>query len=92
MNGQPPAAWRYCGNQVKLWRTLASVSRETLGETAGYAADTVKSMEQGVRMPTPKLLDTADELFHANGLLGGEAVPGAREVPGPIAGLLRPRS
>ncbi|MCX4548789.1 hypothetical protein OG709_22155 [Streptomyces sp. NBC_01267] len=23
-------AWRYCGNQVKLWRTRAGVSREQL--------------------------------------------------------------
>ncbi|MFD8690816.1 helix-turn-helix domain-containing protein [Streptomyces sp. NPDC059651] len=64
-----PAAWRYCGDQLKRWRTRAGVSREELGAAAKYAPDTVKSMEQGVRMPTPQLLDAADELFRAEGLL-----------------------
>lgn len=68
-NGQPPIAWRYCGNQVKLWRTGAGVSREELGEAARYSPDTIKSMEQGVRMPTPQLLDAADDLLQARGLL-----------------------
>ncbi|MBO0918299.1 helix-turn-helix domain-containing protein [Streptomyces laculatispora] len=50
----PPAAWRYCGDQLKRWRTRAGVSREELGAAAKYAPDTIKSMEQGVRMPTPQ--------------------------------------
>lgn len=65
----PPAAWRYCGDQLKRWRTRAGVSREELGAAAKYAPDTIKSMEQGVRMPTPQLLDVADVLLRAEGLL-----------------------
>ncbi|WLQ42253.1 helix-turn-helix transcriptional regulator [Streptomyces laculatispora] len=65
----PPAAWRYCGDQLKRWRTRAGVSREELGAAAKYAPDTIKSMEQGVRMPTPQLLDAADALLRAEGLL-----------------------
>lgn len=66
---QTPAAWRYGGNQMKRWRTKANVSREQLAEAANYSPDTIKSMEQGVRMPTPRVLDVADELCGAEGLL-----------------------
>ncbi|WP_434593030.1 DUF5753 domain-containing protein [Streptomyces sp. A5-4] len=45
------------------------MTREELGAAANYSSATVKSMEQGVRMPTPRLLDTADALFSANGKL-----------------------
>ncbi|MEN8649509.1 helix-turn-helix transcriptional regulator [Streptomyces sp. 21So2-11] len=66
---QPPGTWRYCGNQVLRWRTQSGVTREELGAAANYSSATVKSMEQGVRMPTPRLLDTADALFRADGKL-----------------------
>jgi transcriptional regulator with XRE-family HTH domain len=68
-NSQPPVAWRYSGNQMKRWRTKANVSREELAAAANYSPDTIKSMEQGVRMPTPRVLDVADELCRADGLL-----------------------
>ncbi|MFJ8190091.1 helix-turn-helix transcriptional regulator [Streptomyces sp. NPDC096094] len=54
---------------MKRWRTKANVSREQLAEAANYSPDTIKSMEQGVRMPTPRVLDVADELCRAEGLL-----------------------
>ncbi|WKU49239.1 helix-turn-helix transcriptional regulator [Streptomyces sp. VNUA116] len=62
-------AWRLCGNQVKLWRTDAGVTREELGREAGYGEETVKSMEQGRRRPTPQLLQVADEMCGARGKL-----------------------
>ncbi|MEU5049415.1 helix-turn-helix transcriptional regulator [Streptomyces sp. NPDC021096] len=62
-------AWRLCGNQVKLWRTDAGVSREALGQEAGYGYETVKSMEQGRRRPSQRLLEVADEMCGANGKL-----------------------
>ncbi|NJP99938.1 helix-turn-helix domain-containing protein [Streptomyces zingiberis] len=62
-------AWRYCGNQIKLWRTRAGVSREELGKEACYEYETVKSMEQGRRKPTLRLLQVADEMCGAHGLL-----------------------
>nr|WP_307841029.1 helix-turn-helix transcriptional regulator [Streptomyces sp. GESEQ-4] len=68
-NSQPPVAWRYSGNQMKRWRTKANVSREELAAASNYSPDTIKSMEQGVRMPTPRALDVADELCRAEGLL-----------------------
>ncbi|MBC3844040.1 helix-turn-helix domain-containing protein [Streptacidiphilus sp. 4-A2] len=66
---QPPMAWRYCGNQIKLWRTQASVTREELAKAANYEIETVKSMEQGRRRPTLRLLEVADERCSARGLL-----------------------
>ncbi|MFF3944357.1 helix-turn-helix domain-containing protein [Streptomyces sp. NPDC001902] len=65
----PPMAWRYCGNQVKLWREHAGVTREQLADEAGYGYETVKSMEQGRRRPTQRLLQIADGLCGAQGKL-----------------------
>ncbi|GHE88697.1 helix-turn-helix domain-containing protein [Streptomyces fumanus] len=61
--------WRFVGNQLKRWRTKAHVSREQLASASNYAPDTIKAMEQGVRMPTARVLDVADELCGAGGLL-----------------------
>ncbi|MGW1075157.1 helix-turn-helix domain-containing protein [Streptomyces sp. NPDC002537] len=66
---QPPMAWRLSGNQVKLWRTEADISREQLAEEAGYGPETVKSMEQGRRRPSQHLLEVADEMCGAKGKL-----------------------
>ncbi|MFD3329284.1 Scr1 family TA system antitoxin-like transcriptional regulator [Streptomyces sp. NPDC058701] len=62
-------AWRYGGNQVRLWRTEAGKSREELAEEANYDPETVKSMELGRRRPTMQLLRAADQLFGAGGKL-----------------------
>ncbi|MCX4819011.1 helix-turn-helix transcriptional regulator [Streptomyces sp. NBC_01142] len=61
--------WRYCGNQIKLWRMHAGVSREELGKEANYEYESVKSMEQGRRRPTARLLQVADEMCGAGGKL-----------------------
>jgi len=66
---QSPMSWRYCGNQIKLWRMQAGVSREQLGKEANYEYETVKSMEQGRRKPALRLLQVADQMFGARGLL-----------------------
>lgn len=66
---QPPMAWRYCGNQIKLWRTQSGLSRDELGDEANYDAEYVKSMEQGRRRPTLRLLQVADQMCGAHGLL-----------------------
>ncbi|MFJ4844374.1 MULTISPECIES: Scr1 family TA system antitoxin-like transcriptional regulator [unclassified Streptomyces] len=65
----PPMAWRYCGNQVKLWREQAGVSREQLADEAGYGRETVRSMELGRRRPTIRLLQVADQMCGAGGKL-----------------------
>ncbi|GAA0387496.1 helix-turn-helix transcriptional regulator [Streptomyces luteireticuli] len=66
---QPPMAWRLCGNQIKLWRQDAGVSRDELGREAGYCEETIRAMEQGRRRPTQRLLDIADEMCGARGKL-----------------------
>ncbi|MEU5051392.1 helix-turn-helix transcriptional regulator [Streptomyces sp. NPDC021096] len=68
-SSQPPMAWRYCGNQIKLWRAQAGVSREQLAQEANYGYESLKSMEQGRRRPSLRLLQIADEMCGANGLL-----------------------
>lgn len=68
-NGQRPVAWRYSGDQMKRWRTKADVTREQLASAANYSPDTIESMERGVRRPTPRVLDVADELCGAEGML-----------------------
>jgi transcriptional regulator with XRE-family HTH domain len=66
---EPPQSWKYCGEQIKLWRTRAGVSREELGKEAGYAYETVSSMEVGRRRPSKRLLTVADQMCRAGGFL-----------------------
>ncbi|WP_255306014.1 helix-turn-helix transcriptional regulator [Streptomyces sp. Wb2n-11] len=68
-NPEPPMAWRYCGNQIKRWRERAGVTREALAEEASCSYEYVKSMEAGRRKPTLHLLQVADGLCGAGGLL-----------------------
>ncbi|MEV6005436.1 helix-turn-helix transcriptional regulator [Streptomyces sp. NPDC051976] len=68
-NSEPPMAWRYCGNQCKLWRERAGVTRDQLAKEANYEYDSVKSMELGRRKPTPRLLQVADAMCGAQGML-----------------------
>lgn len=62
-------AWRYCGSQIKLWRTEAGITREQLGREANYEYETIKSMEQGRRKPSIRLLQVADQMCGAGGKL-----------------------
>ncbi|MEV6551640.1 helix-turn-helix transcriptional regulator [Streptomyces sp. NPDC051597] len=65
----PPIAWRYCGDQVKRWREGAGVSRNDLCKAADYQYEYVKSMENGRRKPTLRLLTVADQMCGAQGKL-----------------------
>ncbi|MEU4350013.1 helix-turn-helix transcriptional regulator [Streptomyces sp. NPDC023838] len=68
-NAHPPMAWLYCGDQVKLWRESAGVTREELAKATNYQYEYVKSMENGRRKPTLRLLQVGDELCGAKGKL-----------------------
>lgn len=57
------------GQQVKVLRQRAELSRIQLGEHTGYSADTIASIEQGRRPPQPAFLDTVDRLCDAGGVL-----------------------
>ncbi|GGU73297.1 transcriptional regulator [Kitasatospora aureofaciens] len=65
----PPMSWQYCGNQIKLWRARAGVSREDLAAEARYSYESLRSMEAGRRKPSPHLLQVADEMCDAKGIL-----------------------
>ncbi|MFC0601096.1 helix-turn-helix domain-containing protein [Streptomyces palmae] len=69
MPSEPPMAWRYCGNQIKLWRIQANVSRQELADKSSYDYESIKSMEVGRRRPTLHLLEVADEVCGAQGKL-----------------------
>ncbi|MET8543171.1 helix-turn-helix transcriptional regulator [Kitasatospora sp. NPDC004799] len=62
-------SWKYCGNQIKLWRTRAGVSRENLATEAGYSIESLRSMEAGRRKPSVHLLQVADDMCDARGIL-----------------------
>ncbi|MBV2151901.1 helix-turn-helix transcriptional regulator [Kitasatospora sp. SUK 42] len=66
-----PMSWKYCGDQLKRWRTRAGVTREQLAKAACYDIESVRSMEAGRRRPSFKLLQAADELCDAKGILLG---------------------
>jgi len=70
---QAPIAWRYCGNQFKMWRQEAGISREQVGAEANYSPDTITSFERGARRPPTKLLVLGDEMFGARGKLKAAA-------------------
>lgn len=69
VNSQPPIAWRYCGSQIKLWRADAGITRQALATEVGYDYEYVKSMENGRRRPTLRLLQISDQLCKAGGKL-----------------------
>jgi hypothetical protein len=52
-----------------LWRERAGVTREALAQEANYEYETVKSMELGRRKPSLRLLQVADQMCGAQGLL-----------------------
>ncbi len=64
-------SWKYCGDQLKRWREKAGVTREQLSQAACYDIESVRSMEAGRRKPSLKLLQVADELCDAKGMLVG---------------------
>ncbi|MFF4605774.1 helix-turn-helix domain-containing protein [Streptomyces sp. NPDC001339] len=60
---------RMFGGQLKGWRQRVGVSREELADAAGYGVDLICAVEQGRRAPSPKLIDAAEEVCDAGGLL-----------------------
>jgi transcriptional regulator with XRE-family HTH domain len=57
------------GKQVKLWRERAGLTQAELGAAIGYSEEQVSSVERGRRAPKPGLLDSADEVLSAGGML-----------------------
>ncbi|MFK0296726.1 Scr1 family TA system antitoxin-like transcriptional regulator [Streptomyces sp. NPDC090442] len=65
---------RVFAGQLKLFRELAEMSRDELGQKLGYASHTIKAYELGQRIPDATTVERADELLGARGVLR-EAIP-----------------
>ncbi|MBQ0995032.1 helix-turn-helix transcriptional regulator [Streptomyces sp. RK62] len=57
------------GKQLKLLRVRAGLDRAEFGKRVGYAAESIASIEQGRRIPQPRLVERADEVLKAGGVL-----------------------
>ncbi|MEV7447617.1 helix-turn-helix domain-containing protein [Streptomyces nigra] len=57
------------GKQLKLLRVRAGLDRAEFGKRVGYAAESIASIEQGRRIPQPRLVERADEVLDAGGVL-----------------------
>lgn len=57
------------GRQLKLLRVRAGLDRAEFGKRVGYAAESIASIEQGRRIPQPRLVERADEVLGAGGVL-----------------------
>ncbi|BBC35747.1 Toxin-antitoxin system, antitoxin component, Xrefamily [Streptomyces graminofaciens] len=57
------------GKLLKLLRERAGLTQKELGEAVGYGPDAISAMERGVRVTRPEVLEKADELLGAEGLL-----------------------
>ncbi|MEV4432169.1 helix-turn-helix transcriptional regulator [Streptomyces sp. NPDC049585] len=63
------ATMRMFGVLLQGLRRRAGVSRERLAEAAQYSVDLICSVEQGRRRPSAQLIEAAEELLDADGLL-----------------------
>lgn len=61
--------YRAVGKQLKLPRERAGWTHKELGDRLGYGEDLISALERGRRTPQPELVEAADELLGAVGLL-----------------------
>ncbi|MCQ8192585.1 helix-turn-helix domain-containing protein [Streptomyces rugosispiralis] len=61
--------FRALGRQIKVLRERAGLTQKELGERLGYAEATISAAERGLRIPQPELLEAADDLLDAGGVL-----------------------
>lgn len=57
------------GKLLKLLRERAGLTQKELGDMVGYGPDAISAMERGVRVTRPEVLQKADELLKAGGML-----------------------
>ena len=68
--GEGSGAFLKCfGRQLKLLRERAELTQAELGAHIGYGADQVASVERGRRIPKPEMIEAADRVLDAGGLL-----------------------
>ncbi|MFF4020094.1 helix-turn-helix domain-containing protein [Streptomyces sp. NPDC001843] len=67
------------GKQLKVLRERKGLTQKELGQLVAYGPDAISAMERGVRVTQPELLETADELLDAGGILRA-AIPDVKEA------------
>lgn len=60
---------RVFGRQLKCCRLRAGLERPEFASMVGYSVSTIAAYEQGRRIPPPRLIDQADEVLDAGGVL-----------------------
>ena len=60
---------RCFGRQLRLLREREGLTRSEFGARVGYGQDLIASVELGRRIPKPELIDKADEVLGAGGVL-----------------------
>ncbi|MFC9219541.1 helix-turn-helix domain-containing protein [Streptomyces hygroscopicus] len=60
---------RVFGRQLKRFRMRAGLERPEFASMVGYSVSTIAAYEQGRRIPPPRLIDQADEVLDAGGVL-----------------------
>jgi transcriptional regulator with XRE-family HTH domain len=67
------------GEVLKAFRRRARLTQEEFAPQVGYSVETVSSVEQGRRFPSPKLVDRSEEVLDAFGAIKGAAKHLSRE-------------
>ncbi|MBO7938420.1 MULTISPECIES: helix-turn-helix domain-containing protein [Streptomyces] len=67
------------GKMLRLLRERKGLTQKEFGRLVGYGPDAVSAMERGVRTVRPEVLEAADDLLDAGGLLR-QAIPEVREA------------
>lgn len=61
------------GEVVKVFRKRAGITQEHFAEQVGYSVETVSSIEQGRRFPSPAFVERAETVLDAFGAIRGAA-------------------
>jgi transcriptional regulator with XRE-family HTH domain len=69
------------GKMLKRLRERKGLTQKEFGQLVGYGPDAISSMERGVRLIRPEVLEQADALLDAGGMLK-DAIPEVREAMG----------
>ncbi|MEV6619079.1 helix-turn-helix transcriptional regulator [Streptomyces sp. NPDC051051] len=67
------------GKMLKLFRERKGLTQKEFGVLVGYGPDAISSMERGVRIIRPEVLEKADELLDAGGVFT-QVAPEVREA------------
>ncbi|MGV9556385.1 helix-turn-helix domain-containing protein [Streptomyces sp. NPDC003522] len=67
------------GKMLKRLRERKGLTQKDFGVLVGYGPDAISSMERGVRLIRPEVLEKADALLDARGMLA-DAIPEVREA------------